>query len=299
MYDIIIIGAGPAGLTAAIYAARAAKKVLLLEEKSYGGQIIDTPSVDNYPGIIDMSGFDFAHNLLIQAQKFGASIKYEQVLEFLDDTTIKTNKGEYTAKAFILATGLKRKKLGLINEDAFIGRGISYCAICDGNFFRGMDVAVVGGGNSAVEDALYLANIVKKVYLIHRRDEFRAEKFLLNELKKHSNVEILLNSEVENINGKENLEDILVVNTENGEKKKLNVRALFIAIGLEAHSQFMEDIIDIDENGFFVSHDCRTNKENIFVAGDCRTKDLRQLTTATADGAVAATYAIEYLNSHK
>ena len=298
MYDIIIIGAGPAGLTAAIYAARASKKVLLLEEKSYGGQIIDTPSVDNYPGIIDMSGFDFAHNLLIQAQKFGASIKYEQVLEFLDDTTIKTNKGEYTAKAFILATGLKRKKLGLINEDAFIGRGISYCAICDGNFFRGMDVAVVGGGNSAVEDALYLANIVKKVYLIHRRDEFRAEKFLLNELKKHSNVEILLNSEVENINGKENLEGILVVNTENGEKKKLNVRALFIAIGLEAHSQFMKNVIELDENGFFISHDCRTNKENIFVAGDCRTKDLRQLTTATADGAVSATYAIEYLNSH-
>lgn len=292
MYDIIIIGAGPAGLTSALYARRAEKKVLVLEAKTYGGQIINTPNIENYPGIDNISGFDYATNLYNQVKKLETEIKYEKVIK-LDNNSVITEKSEYQAKKIIVATGVENRKLNLEKEDKFIGKGISYCATCDGNFYKNKVVAVVGGGNTALEDALYLSNIVKEVYLIHRRDSFRGDIKYVNEIKKKKNINLILNSNVIKLNGDEKLNSIEIKNNENKITNK-NIDGLFIAIGQIPNNEIFKNIIDLDENGYIISKDgVHTNCRDIYVAGDTRQKELRQLTTAVSDGAIAATTAIK------
>ena len=302
MYDIIIIGAGPAGLTAAIYARRASKKVLVLEAKTYGGQIINTLDIENYPAAAHISGFDFATNLYNQAKELGAEIVFEKVIEIKNndlEKEVHTSKNIYKSKTLIIATGSDNRKLGLDNEDALIGKGISYCATCDGAFYKKKDVAVVGGGNTALEDALYLADIVNKVYLIHRRDEFRGEESTIKKLQEKNNVEFIYNSNVTKLNANEKLENIEVTNKD-GSKKTLEVAGLFIAIGRIPENENFKELINTDESGYIkAGEDCKTNIEGIFVAGDNRTKEVRQLVTATSDGAISATAAIKYINTLK
>lgn len=296
MYDIIIIGCGPAGMTAALYASRANKKVLVFEGKSYGGQILNASKVENYPGFDNISGFDLATNMYNQIITKGVEIKNEMVLKITKDKEVITSNGTYQAKAIILATGVQHRKLNITNETEYIGRGVSYCATCDGNFFRNKDVAVVGGGNTALEDALYLSDIVNKVYLIHRRDEFRGEDIYLDELKNKSNVEIITNSEVTHINGQELIKSIDVHTTtgENDMSKIIPISGLFVAVGQEPKNEIFADIIELDEKGYIKTNDgIHTNVEGIYVAGDCRNKPLRQLTTAVSDGSIAATIAIK------
>lgn len=296
MYDIIIVGCGPAGMTAALYASRANKKVLVFEGKSYGGQILNASKVENYPGFDNISGFDLATNMYNQIITKGVEIKNEIVLKITKDKEVITSNGTYQAKAIILATGVQHRKLNITNETEYIGRGVSYCATCDGNFFRNKDVAVVGGGNTALEDALYLSNIVNKVYLIHRRDEFRGEDIYLDELKNKSNVEIITNSEVTHINGQELIKSIDVHTTtgENDMSKIIPISGLFVAVGQEPKNEIFADIIELDEKGYIKTNDgIHTNVEGIYVAGDCRNKPLRQLTTAVSDGSIAATIAIK------
>lgn len=299
MYDIIIVGAGPAGLTAAIYGRRALKSVLVLEALSYGGQIINTLDIENYPAAAHISGFDFATNLYNQVKELGAKVKFEKVTNITDMGDIKkvaTAKNEYEAKTIILATGADNRKLGLENEDSLIGKGISYCATCDGNFFKGKDVAVVGGGNTALEDTLYLTDLVNKVYLIHRRDEFRGDPTIVEKLKEKDNVEFVYNSNVTKLISNDKLEAIEVTNKD-GPKKEIKVSALFVAIGKVPENENFKNLISLDDSGYIIaSEDCHTNIEGIFVAGDNRVKELRQLVTATSDGAIAATEAVKYIN---
>ena len=294
MYDVIIIGAGPAGLTAAIYLGRAGKKLLILEKNVYGGQIVNSKEVENYPAISKISGFEFSNNLYNQAKNFGAELKYETVVNLTKDKEVTTNRGKYQAKSIIIATGLSNRTLEIDGVDSFIGRGISYCATCDGNFFKDKVVAVVGGGNTALEDAIFLSNICKKVYIIHRRTTFRGEKILQDILNKKENVEFILNSNVVKINGNELLESI-IINT-NNEEKELQIDGLFLAIGQIPNNSYI-DIIDLDEKGYAIANeDCKTNIDGIYVAGDFRTKKVRQLVTAASDGALAAVACIKDLN---
>ncbi len=293
MYDIIIVGAGPAGLTSALYARRANKKVLVLEANTYGGQITNSSRVENYPGIEFISGFDFATNLYNQVLKLGAEIKFETVIRIEKDKTVVTNKNTYSAKSVIIATGSKNRKLNIKNEDKFIGSGISYCATCDGNFYKDKIVAINGGGNTALEDALYLSNIASKVYVIHRRDKFTGDKKYIDELNNKDNVEYIFNSVIISINGVDKLESISIKNKDN-EEKTINVDGLFIAIGREPNNQMFYNVVNIDKTGYIISKDnVHTKTKGIYVAGDARVKDLRQLTTAVSDGSIAATIAIK------
>ena len=283
MYDCIIVGAGPAGMTSALYLLRANKKVLLLESKIYGGQIINANKIENYPGIPNISGFDFANNLFNQIKDLNVEYKNETVIK-IEDKTVITNSNKYTGKSIILATGCENKKLGIENEIELIGKGVSYCATCDGNFYKNKKVCVVGGGNTAIEDALYLSNICEKVFLVHRRDTFKAEQKYLEELKNKDNVEIILNRNVVKLNGIDKLESITLDNDD-----IIEVSGIFIAIGQYPKNDIFSDIIEL-ENGYIKSIDgVHTNVKGIYVAGDARVKDLRQLTTAVSDGSIAAT----------
>ena len=299
MYDIIIIGAGPAGLTSAIYARRASKKVLVLEAKTYGGQIINTLDIENYPVESHISGFDFATKLYNQAKDLGAEIVFEKVVNINDKGSIKevvTTKNIYNSKAVIIASGAENRKLGLVNEEELVGKGVSYCATCDGAFYRNKIVAVVGGGNTALEDALYLADVASKVYLIHRRDEFRGDERSVNYLNERENVEFIYNSTVTKLNANEKLESIEVTNKD-GSVKTIDVDGLFVAVGRIPENQNFAKLIDLNEAGYAESgEDCTTKVKGIFVAGDNRTKEVRQLVTATSDGAIAATNAVKYIN---
>ena len=301
MYDIIIIGAGPAGLTAAIYAKRARKKVLVLEAEAYGGQIINTLNIENYPAAPHIDGYTFATNTYNQAIELGAEVKFEKVIN-LENGNVKkviTTSNTYETKSIIIATGCGIKKLNLDNEDKFIGRGISYCATCDGAFYKGKEVAIVGGGNTALEDALYLSDIASKVYLIHRRDSFRGEDDYYEKLKLKDNVEFIFNSNVAKLFGNDYLDAIEIIDKENN-KKNVSISGLFVAIGRIPENANFSKLIDINESGYVnANENCKTNIEGIFVAGDCRVKTLRQLVTATSDGAVAATEAIKYINKNK
>lgn len=322
MKDVIIIGAGTAGLTAAIYALRAGKSVLVLEQGSYGGQIINTPKVENYPGIEQISGYEFAAGLFRQAEKLGMEYRSEKVtnirledgtadgavedtsavLEAADDMgmfshtgdkavhkIVETAEGSYRAKALILATGAKNRPLGIEKEAEYTGRGISYCATCDGMFFRGKKVAVVGGGNTALEDAAFLSNYCEKVYLIHRRETFRGEEKLVRELQAKENVEFLLNKTVRALEGELTLQAAVLYDKISGEESRLEISGLFVAIGQIPETEVFAELLDRDENGYIMAgEDCRTSVDGIFAAGDCRRKTVRQLTTAAADGAVAA-----------
>jgi thioredoxin reductase (NADPH) len=300
MYDIIIIGAGPAGLTAAIYGRRANKKVLVLEALTYGGQIVNTTVIDNYPALPHVTGFDFATNVYNQAIELGAEIKFEKVINIIVDKDKKviTDSNEYTSRAIIIATGADRRKLGLENEDKFTGSGISYCATCDGNFFKEKEVAVNGGGNTALTDALYLADICSKVYLIHRRDEFRGSESLVNEVKKRNNIELVLNSKVTKLNGDNHLTSIEITNND-GSTRELPISCLFVAIGQVPVTENFVKLIDVDDNGYAIAgEDMKTKVPGLYVAGDVRKKSLRQLATAISDGAIAATEAIHDIQNN-
>ena len=297
----MIVGAGTAGMSAAIYGVRSGKKVFLLEEKNYGGQIVNTPEVENYPGIIKTSGFEFATNLFNQAKSLGAEIKYEKALKIEDNGTLKTivtNKNTYEAKTVIIATGAKNRQLRLENEKKLIGSGVSYCATCDGMFFRGRDVAVVGGGNTALEDAMFLSNYCNKVYIIHRRDKLRGEEKIAKAISEKDNIEMVWNSNVIKILGDNQVEGITVKNSVDGSEKNIKVSGLFIAVGQEPDNYDFQSVIKLDEKGYVIAgEDCRTETNGIFTAGDCRTKSVRQLTTAASDGAVAAIGACEYIDT--
>lgn len=297
MYDIIIVGAGPAGLTAALYARRANKKVLVLEAKTYGGQIINASIVENYPGIEKISGVDYATTLYNQVKKLGAEIKFETVTRIQEDKTVITSDNTYQAKAIILATGAENRKLNINKETEFIGKGVSYCATCDGNFYKNKTVAVVGGGNTALEDAIYLSDIVKKVYLIHRRDEFRGEAKYVKDIKDKENIELILNSTVKTLNGNDILESI-DVEDKDGNIKSIAIDGLFIAVGQSPKNEIFSNIIKLDKMGYIISEDgVHTNIKGIYVAGDARVKQLRQLTTAVGDGSIAATMAIKEMGN--
>ena len=298
MYDTIIIGGGPAGLTAAIYARRANLKTLVLEATACGGQIIITPDIENYPAAMHISGLDFASRLESQANELGAEIRFEEVTGIKDsgvEKIVYTDSGEYSGKTVIIATGTSPRKLSLEGEDQLVGHGISYCATCDGSFYRGRTVAVNGGGNTALDDALFLSNIAEKVYLIHRRDEFRGDAETVTKIKAKENIELVLSSQVTKLNYDKRLSSIEVTDT-NGTTRTLEVAALFIAIGRTPSTAAFANQITMLDGGYIDGEYCHTNIPGIFVAGDCRNKEVRQLVTATADGAVAVHEVLKLLN---
>ena len=300
MYDIIIIGAGPAGLTSAIYARRSNKSVLVLEANVVGGQIVTTDKIDNYPANPHISGYDFATNLYNQVIELGAEVKFEKAID-LESGKIKkvtTEKGVYEAQAVIIAIGVRNRSLNVPGEKELSGKGVSYCANCDGMFYKEKTVAVIGAGNTAVDDALYLSNICKKVYLIHRNENFKAAASSVKKLKSKKNVEFILNANVISINGKEKLENIDIKIDE--KEKNLKIDGLFIAIGQIPENNNLNKNLKLDENGYIIGNkDLCTNLKGIYVAGDIRPKTLRQLVTATSDGAIAAVNAVKVLNSKK
>lgn len=301
MYDIIIIGAGPAGLTAALYGKQARKNILVLEKQTYGGQILKANKVKNYPGINEISGFEFSTNLYNQVKELNPDIKFEEVIEIKNYDNFKeviTQKNSYKTKSIIIAAGAENRKLGLNNEDKFIGKGISYCATCDGMFFKGKVVAITGGGNSAIDDALYLSNICKKVFIIYRQNEFKIDSINLETLRQKDNVEFILNTKITDINGIDKLESVTVENNNTNKKLDISVDGLFIAIGHIPVSSMCKNLVNTDNKGYIISNeDCTTNIDGIFVAGDIRVKKVRQLTTACSDGTIAVLNACKYLNN--
>ena len=299
MYDIIIIGGGPAGLTAALYACRANKSVLVIEKASFGGQITYSPRVENIPGFLDVTGNEFAEKLVEQVLAQNAEVECAQVIKITDNgefKTVLTDSGEFTSKAVIVATGAKHRLLGLEREEEFIGEGISFCAVCDGAFYENKTVAVIGGGNSALQEAILLSDLAQKVYVVQNLDFFTGEEKLVNQLKSKDNVEIILGTVVESILGNEEFDGVVIRNNSN-ETSELKLDGMFVAIGLVPQNEEFSDLINLDERGYVAAgEDCRTNANGIFVAGDCRTKSIRQVTTAVGDGAVAALAACEYID---
>ena len=294
-FDLIIVGGGPAGLTAAIYARRAGRTVLLLEKESFGGQIASSPRVENYPGLPSVSGAALADALYAQAEALGARIELEEVRELRggDVKTVVTDYGTYTCRALILATGMKHRTLGLPREDTLTG--ISYCAVCDGSFYKGEDVAVCGGGNTALTDALFLSELCRRVTVIHRREEFRGDLLLKEELERRPNVDFAFSSVVEELLGDKALTGLVLKHIQTGETRLLPVSGLFEAVGQIPEKELIRSLLPVDASGFVQSDEsCVTSLPGVFVAGDCRAKEVRQLTTATADGAVAALAACRY-----
>ena len=301
MYDIIVIGAGPAGLTAALYALRADKSVLVLEKATFGGQITYSPQIENYPGFATMSGNEFAEKLIDQVISQGAEIEMETVTGIRDNgasKTVVTEEGEHEAKAVIIATGVKHRQTGLPNENELVGEGISYCAVCDGAFFKGQNVAVLGGGNSALQEAVLLSEGCEKVYVIQNLDYFTGEARLVEKLKTKDNVEFVMGTVISALNGKGSLESLTLRKECDGSESELKVNGLFVAIGLIPNNSAFADIAGLDDWGYIDSDEsCVTKTSGVFVAGDCRKKQIRQITTATADGSVAALAACRYIDS--
>ena len=298
MYDIIVIGGGPAGLTAAIYARRANKSVLVIEKGSFGGQITFSPKVENIPGFSEVTGNEFAEKLVEQALGLDAEVECAEVLEIKqgDIKTVVTDSGEFEAKTVIVATGAKHRMLGLAREEEFVGEGISFCAVCDGAFYAGRDVAVIGGGNSALQEAILLADLANKVYVVQNLDFLTGEQKLQEKLSAKENVEIILGHTVKGIIGDNTLTGITIADS-NDNEKQLDIDGMFVAIGLIPQNEAFEGVINLDERGYVTSDEnCLTNADGIFVAGDCRSKKIRQVATAAADGAGAALAACDYLD---
>ena len=301
LYDVIIIGGGPAGYTAALYASRAGLSTLVIEKFSAGGQMTETQSIENYPGFDEgVDGFTLGFKMQTGAEKYGAKTLNTEVLSVSlseNPKRIETAKEEYLAKTVILATGASHKHLGLAREEEMIGRGVGYCAACDGMLYRGKTVAVVGGGNSAAADALLLSRICKKVYLIHRRDTLRAEKIHHEPLMRAENVEFKWNSTVKELIGEDKLSSITIQNKESGKTEEILLDGLFISVGRAPETALFADQLQL-ENGYIVAgEDTKTSIPGVFAAGDVRTKAFRQIVTAVADGAVAAHFAEEYINT--
>jgi len=301
MYDIIIIGAGPAGLTAALYALRADKTVLVLEKGTFGGQITYSPQIENYPGFAKMSGNEFAEKLIDQVLAQGAEIEMETVTAIRDNgstKTVVTEEGEHEAKTVIIATGVKHRQIGLPNENELVGEGISYCAVCDGAFFKGQTVAVLGGGNSALQEAVLLSEGCKKVYVIQNLDYFTGEARLVEKLKEKDNVEFIMGTVITELKGEQSLEALTLLRESDKSESELKVDGLFVAIGLIPNNKAFADIAGLDEWGYIDSDEsCLTKTAGVFVAGDCRKKHIRQITTAAADGSIAALAACRYIDS--
>ncbi len=300
MYDIAVIGAGPAGLTSALYALRADKTVVVLEKATFGGQITFSPKLENYPGTGTLSGNEFASKLVEQVMEQGADIELEDVVSVSkngDVFTVVTEDAEYEAKSVIIATGARHRMLGLENEENLVGNGISFCAVCDGAFYKDQTVAVIGGGNSALQEALLLSSLCKKVYVVQNLAFLTGEERLAKELESKDNVEIILSNVVVKFNGEDELQSIVVKNTETEEEKTITIDGVFIAIGLIPQNDAFAELINLDSYGYADSdEDCTTRTEGIFVAGDCRKKKIRQVATAVGDGAVAALAACNYID---
>lgn len=302
LWDIIIVGGGPAGLTAALYSLRNGKRTMIIEKGNFGGQIALTDKLQNYPAIAEISGDGFTEALMSQCSDLGAEFELGEVIGIekkSDSFEIKTSDGEcHRSRTVILALGTKKRTLGVEREEFFQGNGISYCALCDGAFYAGEEVAVVGGGNTAVEEALMLSDICKKIYIIHRRDEYRAEEKTVEALRKKANIEEVLNSEVISLNGEGSLSSVSVKNRLTGEDREIEISGLFVLVGYVASNSAFEALAPLDAQGFFdIDEGCESVTEGLFVAGDCRRKEIRQVVTAISDGAVAATKAIKYLDS--
>ncbi len=301
MYDLIVIGGGPAGLTAAIYARRADKTVLVIEKETFGGQITFSPKVENIPGFVSLSGNEFAEKLVDQAMQQGADVEMAEVLsiENGDIKKVVTDGGTFEAKAVVIATGAKHRTLGLDREDEFIGNGISFCAVCDGAFYKDKTVAVIGGGNSALQEALLLSDLVKKLYLVQNLDFLTGEKTLSDQLAAKPNVEIILGTVVDAYLGGKEISGIRVKRTSDGVTSELTVDGVFLAVGLVPQNEPFSDVIELDARGYAQADEtCLTKSAGIFTAGDCRTKKVRQVATAAADGAIAALAACDYVDHH-
>lgn len=296
IYDLAILGAGPAGISAAIYAARARLNTLWIERKfAQGGQIVDTYEVDNYPGLPGINGIDLGEKMAAHAEKLGLSPLRENVVSVEDEDGIKvirTKKNEYRARAVILAFGAAHRTLGIPGEESLSGMGVSYCATCDGAFFRDRTVAVIGGGNVAAEDAILLSRTCKKVYVIHRRDQMRADQILQEKLFACENVEMIWDTVPVSIEGEEMVSGIKLQNKKTGEERELPLDGVFIAVGIVPNTELFRNLVKLDESGYIVAgEDCVTSTPGVFAAGDIRTKQLRQVITAAADGANAVTSA--------
>lgn len=300
-YDTVILGGGPAGYTAALYTSRAGLDTLLIEKLSPGGQMALTDIIDNYPGFdTGVDGFTLGMKMQSGAERFGTKTAYGEVLSVElagEAKRIVTDSGEYFARTVILATGANPRTLGLANETEFVGRGVHYCAHCDGRFYKGKTVMVVGGGNSAASDALYLSHLAEKVILVHRRDTLRATKIYHQPLMEAKNVEFLWNSTVTQLHAEARLTSVTVTNRITGEAQEIPIDGFFVSVGRVPVTELYKGQIDLDEYGYVVADETtKTNLPGVFVAGDVRTKALRQVITAASDGAVAAHYAEEYLN---
>ncbi len=297
IYDLAIIGGGPAGLTAAIYATRASLKTVVFEKMACGGQILESRKVDNYPGLPHISGAELAEKLQQQAEELGAQIEYEDILSFKqsgENFRLKSDDGEFEARAIVMATGVTPKRLEIPGEAELIGRGVSFCATCDGNFFKNKAVAVIGGGNTALYDAIYLSDICSKVYLVHRRDEFRGDLVLVDKLRAKENVEFVLSAKPLRIEGESRVEALII--EQDGNEKALVVSGIFEAVGHSAQGAKLNSELKTDEAGFLVADEkLQSSIPGVFLAGDLRQKRVRQLTTATADGAECISSVLEYL----
>ena len=291
MLDCLIVGAGPAGLTSAMYLKRNNLDILVLEKNAPGGALLSTASIQNYPGYEDIDGSELATNMFMQAKKLGVKVKREEVLAIdkLDNHfSVKTNKGEYLASNVILALGLSHKKLGLAKEERFSGRGISWCAICDGYLYKDKEVCVVGGGNSSLEESLYLSKICSKVHLIHRRDEFRADKYFVDKVLNTDNIVLHLNSNVIDIVGEDNIEAVVIKNNDN-QITEIKCSCLFEFIGFEAKTEFLKELDICNEQGFIlVDNDFMTKHNGLYAIGDCIDKKVRQIANAVGDAATAS-----------
>ena len=300
MYDIIVVGGGPAGLTAALYALRANKSVLIIEKATFGGQITYSPRVENYPAVPDSSGNEIAEKLVDQVLSQGAEIELSKVLEIRDgDTkTVVTEDGEYECKAVIIATGARHRMLGIAGEEKLVGEGISFCAVCDGAFYNGKEVAVVGGGNSALQEALLLCENASRVTVIQNLPYLTGEKRLADRLYANEKATVLLSKTVKGFVGDSTLSGVVIADAETGEEQTLKVDGLFVAIGLVPQNEPFANLLALNDYGYAdADEDCRTKTEGVFVAGDCRQKRIRQVTTAVADGAVAALAACDYIDN--
>lgn len=300
LYDVIIIGSGPAGLSAAIYAQRAKLATLVIEKAPMsGGQILNTYEVDNYPGIPGVGGFDLGSKFRAHADALGCSFVTAEVREIQEEEgkkKIVTEKETYETKTLILATGATHRKLGIPGEEELMGMGVSYCATCDGAFFKGKATAVIGGGDVALEDALFLARLCEKVYLVHRRDEFRGAKVLQERVFETENIEVVWDSVVEEIQGEDMVEKISIYNKKKEEKSELEVQGVFIAVGIQPNTEIYRNLVKMDEGGYIIAgEDGVTQTKGVFAAGDLRTKQLRQVITAASDGANAVTSVEKYL----